>query len=240
MKFNLITVAAALVSVAAAWTTPVGEPKGNPITEPGAQTIVKAGEPFEIKWNPTTTGTVTLLLLRGPSTNVVPLYAIVEKTPNSGSYKWTPSTSLEDDVTHYGIQLIDDATGQYQYTTQFGVSNKNPKPEESKPEESKPEESKPSAPPVASDYPVSSGMPTVTYSTRYETVTHCPCTAGSSGLPPYPGTNTTVPTYGVPSVTPVATNTPPPIDEYHGNSASSMKVGGTVFAVAAAVAFALF
>ena len=36
---------------------------------------------------------------------------------------WTPSTSLEPDVTHYGLQIIVDGTGQYQYSTQFGISN---------------------------------------------------------------------------------------------------------------------
>ena len=62
------------------------------------------------------------MLLRGPSTNVVPLYSIVENIPNTGSYSWTPSTSLQADTTHYGIELIVDATGQFQYSPQFGIS----------------------------------------------------------------------------------------------------------------------
>lgn len=74
-------------------------------------------------WDPTTPGTVTLVLLKGPATDAVPQYAIVEKTPNDGSYQWSPSTDLAPGDTGYGIQLIDDATGQYQYTTQFGISN---------------------------------------------------------------------------------------------------------------------
>lgn len=80
---------------------------------------------LQITWNPTTQGTVTLVLLKGPSENAVPQYAIVEKTENDGSYVWTPSTDLEasEGAKGYGIQLIDDATGQYQYTTQFGISN---------------------------------------------------------------------------------------------------------------------
>jgi hypothetical protein len=53
---------------------------------------------------------------------VVPLSTIVTGIPNSGSYSWTPSSGLEADVTHYGLQLIDDVTGQYQYSTQFGIS----------------------------------------------------------------------------------------------------------------------
>jgi hypothetical protein len=52
----------------------------------------------------------------------VPLSTIVTGIVNSGSFVWTPSSSLEADVTHYGLQLIDDVTGQYQYSTQFGIS----------------------------------------------------------------------------------------------------------------------
>ncbi|KAG0643320.1 Ser-Thr-rich glycosyl-phosphatidyl-inositol-anchored membrane family-domain-containing protein [Tuber brumale] len=127
MKYTLFTVlAAALTSFANAYTTPVGDPEGNPISKPGLGEIVPVGSPYTITWNPTTQGTVTLLLLRGPSTNVVPLYPIVEKAPNTGTFSWTPAADLEADVSRYGIQLIDDATGKYQYTTQFGISNSNP------------------------------------------------------------------------------------------------------------------
>jgi Ser-Thr-rich glycosyl-phosphatidyl-inositol-anchored membrane family len=67
---------------------------------------------------------VTLLLLRGPSTNVVPILTIAENIPNTGSYVW-PSvpTTLEADVTGYGIQLIVEGTGAYQYSPQCGVKN---------------------------------------------------------------------------------------------------------------------
>jgi hypothetical protein len=53
---------------------------------------------------------------------VVPLSTIVTGIANSGSFMWTPSASLEADTTHYGLQLIDDITGQFQYSTQFGIS----------------------------------------------------------------------------------------------------------------------
>lgn len=63
--------------------------------------------------------------MKGPSTDAEPQYAIAEKVPNSGTYVWTPSKDLEPttDATGYGIQLICDKDGQYQYTTQFGISN---------------------------------------------------------------------------------------------------------------------
>lgn len=125
--FSLFTAGlACLVPFASAYTKPVGDsPKGNPIYEPGLNSIVPAGENFTVTWDPTTEGTVTLVLLKGPSTNAVPQYAIAEKIKNSGSYVWTPSTDLAPQDTGYGIQLIVDSNGQYQYTTQFGISNPN-------------------------------------------------------------------------------------------------------------------
>ena len=126
--FSLFTAGlACFAPLAAAYTQPVGpEPKGNPISQPGLNTIVPAGTNFTITWEPTTKGSVTLLLLKGPSTNAVPQYPIVEKTENDGTYVWQVKDNLEpsaDGVAQgYGIQLIDDATGQYQYTTQVRIS----------------------------------------------------------------------------------------------------------------------
>ncbi|KAI9797320.1 MAG: hypothetical protein M1825_006018 [Sarcosagium campestre] len=113
-----------LASVSPAYTKPVGnEPKGNPIGNPGLNEQVPVEEPYTISWDPTSDGTVTLILLRGPSTNIKPLKVLVERLPNQGSYIWNPSNSLEPDKTHYGIQLIDDNSGAYQYTAQFGIVN---------------------------------------------------------------------------------------------------------------------
>lgn len=127
--FSLFTAGlACLLPLASAYTQPVGaEPSGNPIYTPGLHDVVPAGEPYTITWDPTTSGTVTLVLLKGPSNNAVPQYAIVEEIPNNGNYIWTPASDLEpsNGDTGYGIQLIVDATGQYQYTTQFGISNDN-------------------------------------------------------------------------------------------------------------------
>lgn len=100
-------------------------PSGNSITKPGLNELVPAGTPYAITWTPTTSkcATVDLILLRGPSENIKYLSTIAEKVDNTGSYSWTPSKSLEPDTTHYGIQLICDESGAYQYTTQFGISN---------------------------------------------------------------------------------------------------------------------
>ncbi|KAK7713140.1 hypothetical protein SLS57_007470 [Botryosphaeria dothidea] len=104
-------------------------PTANAVRLPGLHDIVPAGERYDIKWDATTPysgGTVTLVLLKGPSTNAVPIQTIVSNTENDGSYEWYPSTDLEDSNgdTGYGIKLIIDANGAYQYTTQFGISNK--------------------------------------------------------------------------------------------------------------------
>lgn len=120
----------ALVAMATAYTSPDYSvpPSGNAISKPGLQELVPVGKPYTITWDPTTEGTVSLVLLRGPSTNVQPMYALAENIPNSGSYQWTPSTELEPDTTHYGLLLVVESgasKGAYQWSTQFGIKNPN-------------------------------------------------------------------------------------------------------------------
>jgi len=123
--FSLLALfTAGLAALTSAYHAPVGDPSGNPIVKPTLNEIVPVGKPYAITWTPTTTGPVTILLLRGPSTNVVPIGApIASGIDNTGTFEWTPPTTLEADTSHYGIQLIVDATGQFQYSTQFGISN---------------------------------------------------------------------------------------------------------------------
>lgn len=123
--FSLLALfTAGLAALTSAYHAPVGDPSGNPIVKPSLNEIVPVGKPYAITWTPTTTGPVTILLLRGPSTNVVPIGApIASSIDNTGTFEWTPPTTLEADTSHYGIQLIVDATGQFQYSTQFGISN---------------------------------------------------------------------------------------------------------------------
>ncbi|KKY19466.1 putative gpi anchored serine-threonine rich protein [Diplodia seriata] len=103
-------------------------PTANAVRLPGLGDIIPAGERYDIKWDAATPyagGTVTLILLKGPSTNAVPIQTIVAGTENDGSYEWYPAADLEDSNgdTGYGIKLVIDANGAYQYTTQFGISN---------------------------------------------------------------------------------------------------------------------
>ncbi|KAF2773812.1 hypothetical protein EJ03DRAFT_370678 [Teratosphaeria nubilosa] len=98
---------------------------GNAIILPGLGDIVPAGKPYNITWTPSTSGNISLLLLKGPSTNMVIDSTIANNIDNSGYFLWTPSTSLvsTDDANGYGIELIVYGTGDYQYSTQFGISN---------------------------------------------------------------------------------------------------------------------
>jgi hypothetical protein len=124
-KASIITFFAGLA--AAQIHAPVGEPSGNPITRP-LNEVVPTCEQFTITWQPTTPNTVSVLLLKGPSTNVVKFGpSIAEGISNSGSLAWTPASTLEatNGPNGYGIQIIDDVTGQYQYSTQFGISAGN-------------------------------------------------------------------------------------------------------------------
>lgn len=118
-------VAVAFAGLASACSQlPVGSnPSGNPINLPTLNQVVPAGVPFTITWTPTTQGTVSIVLLRGPSENVIPIDCLADKIANSGTFSWTPSTALTADVTHYGLQIIVTGTGQFQYSTQFGISN---------------------------------------------------------------------------------------------------------------------
>lgn len=122
---------AASAPLAAAYTKPVGDsPSGNAISQPGLNSIVPVGEGFTVTWEPTkdNCATVDLVLLKGPASDAVPQYAIAENIKNDGTFAWTPKKDLapSDAATPamgYGIQLICDESGAYQYTTQFGISN---------------------------------------------------------------------------------------------------------------------
>lgn len=65
---------------------------------------------------------VSLILLQGPSTNVLPIMTIVNSTANTGSYTWVVPTSLAPASTGYGVQLID-SNGSFQYSPQCGIAN---------------------------------------------------------------------------------------------------------------------
>jgi len=199
---------------------PVGdEPEGNPITRPLNEAVV-AGEPFTIMWTPSdTTHTVSLLLLKGSSKNVIPVgEPIAISIPNSGSYSWIPPSEFGpglSETTGYGIQLIDDVTGKYQYSTQFGITvpedeEEEPKPTVTKDGYGKPEpteEPEETEKPEPTEYPTKKPAPST-----FISVTAEPSAAPSD----YPTANSSLPlpskSMTVPSslltATPTSTNSP--------------------------------
>merc|ERR1711881_446827 len=122
-KFLILAASAAFAS---AYTPPTTQCTDgcNPIAKPGLNEVVPAGTEYTITWQPTTAGTVSIVLLKGPSENILPLYAVAEKIANTGTYSWTPAADLEPTGNSgYGFQLINDADGTYQWSTQFGIAN---------------------------------------------------------------------------------------------------------------------
>ncbi|KAL2848097.1 Ser-Thr-rich glycosyl-phosphatidyl-inositol-anchored membrane family-domain-containing protein [Aspergillus pseudoustus] len=235
MRFSTAGVLSAIVAVAAAWTTPdySQAPTGNAIIKPGLNELVTAGEAYTVTWDPTTEGLISLVLLRGPSTNVVPLYAIAENIPNNGQYVWTPSTDLEDDVTHYGILLVVETganKGSYQYSTQFGVSN--PHQGESSSTSTSTTATEPTQSGVIpTGTPTTPPSNTVTKTTTITTTT-CPEGAPTATNPTIP---TLVPSSSVPAWTPTFTPAPPQFTGAAGRNAISL--GAVAAGVAAVLAF---
>ncbi|KEF51639.1 uncharacterized protein A1O9_12274 [Exophiala aquamarina CBS 119918] len=131
MHSILLTFAAAgLASVAQAFTKP-GEATWGALLTPDLTHPVTAGEDFEVTWDPSgheTDGvTVSLVLCHGPSSNCVPSdTAIVEGLPAAQkSYQWSVPSGLapgkQSTDTGYGMLIIVDGTGEFQYSTQFSV-----------------------------------------------------------------------------------------------------------------------
>ncbi|KAJ5364082.1 uncharacterized protein N7496_009795 [Penicillium cataractarum] len=128
MRFSAAALVSAFAALAAAYTTPdyTKSPEGNAIRSPSLDEQVPEGKPYTIKWDHDLGNTVSIVLLRGPSTNVVPIETLAESIPNSGEFVWTPSTDLTPDVTHYGLLIVVEDSGAnhgaYQWSTQFGLS----------------------------------------------------------------------------------------------------------------------
>ncbi|PVH84284.1 hypothetical protein DL98DRAFT_512665 [Cadophora sp. DSE1049] len=90
-------------------------------------TSITAGEPFNITWAPSTgtTDTVSLVLRQGESTDLDTVETIASNIQNTGSYLWTPSTSIVNGA-GYAFQIIDDGnTDIVNYSGQFSISSTN-------------------------------------------------------------------------------------------------------------------
>ncbi|KAK2736204.1 hypothetical protein FQN55_001736 [Onygenales sp. PD_40] len=229
-----VAIVSVFAAIAAAVTPPDTSkpPSGNPISLPGLGDIVPVGEPYTITWTPTTKGKVSILLLRGPSDNVVPIDTLADSISNAGTFAWTPSTSLEGDTTGYGLQIIVEGTGEYQYSTQFGIKNSNPKP----PTSGTPTATPSNDPTSSSGYPTSepTSETTKTYSATTLTTTSkaTTTTTTSSVETPTPEPTTSAPG----TVTPPATTPTPTPSGFPGAAGrNGVALSGAVIAAAAAI-----
>ena len=142
--------------------------------------------------------------------------------------------------TGYGIQLIDDETGQYQYTTQFGISNPDWKPSDASPTSNGPE---------ASDHPSTWGgwasatrnatiMPTARPSqtswSHSNSTTAAPTSSITTQVFPLPTTSSTI----NPSGPANATGSAPSSHQTNAASGVTTGIAGLVLAAGVAV-FAL-
>lgn len=101
-----------------AGTNPVLTPNNNGAAEP------VIGQDYSVTWDGAGLGDVVdLALCQGPSTACNVVGNIALGIPNNNKYTWTVDCALQATTTNagYGILLIDDATGRYQYSTQFGL-----------------------------------------------------------------------------------------------------------------------
>ncbi|KAJ9648461.1 hypothetical protein H2199_001316 [Coniosporium tulheliwenetii] len=118
MRFFAIVLAGLAAAVANAQSQP------NPFNIPTTFSFT-AGEPTTITWEPTTPGTVTLILRSGASNNLNSGAPIATSIPNTGSYTWTPDPSVTRG-SDYTIQIISDSDPtQVNYTPFFVIESSN-------------------------------------------------------------------------------------------------------------------
>jgi len=127
---STLFVAAGLATLASAFTQPKDQTWG-PLLTPDTSDSVTQGKDFTVTWDPeshpTDGVTVSLVLCHGPGSNcVLSDTAIVEGLPASQkSFDWkvpcTLTPGVQSTSTGYGMLVIVDGTGEFQYSTQFSV-----------------------------------------------------------------------------------------------------------------------
>lgn len=125
-----IIFAAGFAAVATAFTQPKSQTYGALLT-PSLDSPVTTGQDYTVTWTPNQPAdgvTVSLVLCNGPGSNcALQNTAIAENIPaGSGKFKWSVPCSLPAGVaqtsTGYGMLIIVDGTGEFQYSTQFSVN----------------------------------------------------------------------------------------------------------------------
>ncbi|KAI4842075.1 hypothetical protein E4T44_07528 [Aureobasidium sp. EXF-8845] len=92
---------------------------------------ITAGKTFDLTWKPTTSGTVSIILRSGASSNLTPgVYVALatEGLTNSGSYTWNVPSDITRG-TDYALEIIDDSnptsSTNTAYTPQFVIESTN-------------------------------------------------------------------------------------------------------------------
>ncbi|EFE41204.1 extracellular serine-threonine rich protein [Trichophyton verrucosum HKI 0517] len=254
MKVTLVV--AALAAAVSAVTPPNYSlpPSGNPIGTPGLHEKVPVDKPYAITWQATTESHVSIMLLHGCPKNCNPVQTLAENIPNTGSLSWTPSSDLTGDDS-YGLVIVVEGTGQYQYSTNFGIENHSPKPQPPKsttPAE-KPTWTPQPSKPVTHIVEASSSTPVPSGGVITLTTSICPPSATTSTVPGVPQPTGSAPVPGTPHPTggnpgpapapsgsgapvppPASTNTPPPFNNGAGRVGAGF--GAALLVVAAAFA----
>lgn len=240
---SIFTLLAASAS-ALAYTTPTTFNSSiDAIFTPTLGAVLPVGKAFNITWKPDTAGTVTLVLLRGPASNILPLYSIAEAIKNTGTFEWTPKDDLEPDTTHYGLQLIEDSNGEFQYSDQFGISNPDYKPSSS----STTGTATGTATITVSGYASASVSTSTSTSTVYHTTHSSVISLVTITTSAAPYSNTTVTTHGLTVGTPIPSTTAAVTTSSSGNStslptptptgaANGLRVAGSLLVIVAGAA----
>jgi hypothetical protein len=66
----------------------------NPFNIPQSGLSCTAGQPCDLKWQPTTTGTVSLVLRSGASNDLKKGVTIASHIANDGDFTWIPASNL--------------------------------------------------------------------------------------------------------------------------------------------------
>ncbi|KFZ03749.1 hypothetical protein V502_10692 [Pseudogymnoascus sp. VKM F-4520 (FW-2644)] len=116
MRFTTTLIASAFTVFAAAQSA------ANPFTNTDYSTI-SAGQAFTITWSPTTTGSVSLVLVKGDPAALTTVSTIASGLHNSGSFDWIPDSSIVKG-SDYALKIVDDADATIvNYTLQFPIDS---------------------------------------------------------------------------------------------------------------------
>ncbi|KFY63779.1 hypothetical protein V496_03734 [Pseudogymnoascus sp. VKM F-4515 (FW-2607)] len=117
MHFITALIASAFTALAAAQST-----AANPFTN-SDYSAISAGQAFTITWSPTTTGPISLVLVKGDPTALTTVSTIASGLDNSGSFTWTPDSSIAKG-SDYALKIVDDADDTIvNYTLQFPIDS---------------------------------------------------------------------------------------------------------------------